>query len=259
MPSLKEGFPEEDAIVMCTITAIHYHSVFAKLDEYTNKSGMIHISEISPGRIRNIRDYVKEGKKVVCKVLRVNMEKGYIDLSLRRVGEMQKKQKVNELKQEQISEKLVNYIAKQKKQDLAKFYKDIKEKITAKYESVFSAFEDVAADALNLERLGIDKDIAKQLTEVIKQRIKPPEVEIKGVFNISSHKPDGINIIKDAVKKAEEVKGDFKISYKGGGLYSLNVKAGEYKTAEKVLKKVTETLITTIESNGSEAEFIRAE
>ena len=258
MPELKQGFPEEDEIVMCTVTAIHYHSVFAKLDEY-GRSGMIHISEISPGRIRNIRDYVKEGKKVVCKVLRVNEEKGYIDLSLRRVSERQKKQKVNELKQEQITEKIVEYVAKQRKVDPRSLYEQIKAKTASKYVSVFSAFEDVSLGALHLEKLGIEKECAALLTEVIKQRIKPPEVEIKGDFKISSYKPDGIEIIKNAVKKAKELKGNFSIKYKGGGLYSLSVIADEYKSAEKVLKKVSDALINAIESNGSNAEFIREE
>ena len=89
----KQGFPEESELVMCTVSNIQYHSVFADLDEY-GRQGMIHISEISPGRIRNIRDYVKEGKKIVCKVLRVNSERGHIDLSLRRVNEAQRKNKI---------------------------------------------------------------------------------------------------------------------------------------------------------------------
>ena len=46
MMFIKEGFPEEDDIVMCTVTAIHFHSVFVTLDEYKNRSGMIHISEM---------------------------------------------------------------------------------------------------------------------------------------------------------------------------------------------------------------------
>ena len=55
---------------MVTVTKIEYHSVFVELDEY-GKTALIHISEISPGRIRNIRDFVKvEDKKIVCKVLK---------------------------------------------------------------------------------------------------------------------------------------------------------------------------------------------
>src|SRR5210317_1898406 len=97
----KKGFPLEDELVLCTVTNIHFHSVFAKMDEYDNKTGLIHISEISPGRIRNIRDYVVEGKKVICKVLKIDEGRGHIDLSLRRVNDGQKREKNSQLKQEQ--------------------------------------------------------------------------------------------------------------------------------------------------------------
>ena len=86
----KAGFPEDSELVICTVTKINPGSVFVNIDEY-DRSGLIHISEISPGRIRNIRDYVKEGKKVVCKVLHVDSNKGHIDLSLRRVSDGQRK------------------------------------------------------------------------------------------------------------------------------------------------------------------------
>ena len=66
------------------------------LDEF-DKGGMIHISDVSPGRIRNIRDFVKEDKIVVCQVLRVSRERGYIDLSLRRVNDNQKRKKLTPL------------------------------------------------------------------------------------------------------------------------------------------------------------------
>ena len=88
----KKGFPEEGELVLCKVTKVSYSSVFANLEEY-GKHGMIHISEVSPGRIRNLNDYVKLGKMVVCKILRVNQEKGHIDLSLRRVNENQKRRK----------------------------------------------------------------------------------------------------------------------------------------------------------------------
>src|SRR3989338_3423064 len=120
----KDGFPEEDELVMCTITKVQPHSVFCNLDEY-DKGAMIHISEVSPGRIRNIRDFVKEGKKVVCKVLRVNEEKGHIDLSLRRVTETQRRLKVDEIKQEQKSEKIIEFVTKNNNLDLNKFFNEL--------------------------------------------------------------------------------------------------------------------------------------
>ena len=76
---MKQGLPEDGELVLCKVTNVQHHSVFVRMEEY-GKSGMIHISEIAPGRIRNIRDYVKEGKIVVCKVLRINEERGHVDL-----------------------------------------------------------------------------------------------------------------------------------------------------------------------------------
>ena len=129
----KQGFPEESEIVLCTVTSVRYNSVFANLNEY-NHSGMIHISEVSPGRIRNINDYVKEGKVVICKVLRVNKERGYIDLSLRRVNEGQRRAKVNEIKKEQKAEKIIEFVAKKLKKDIKEIYKTISDNILTKYD-----------------------------------------------------------------------------------------------------------------------------
>jgi len=251
----KEGFPEENELVLCTVTAIHYHSVFVNLDEY-GKSGMIHISEVSPGRIRNIRDFVKEGKKVVCKVLRIHRDKGHIDLSLRRVNEGQKKEKVNEIKQEQLAEKIVEFVAKQRKEDTKKLYESLAKKIFEKYDSLFPAFEDVSAGKASLEQLGIDPEISKQLSEVISQRIKPSEIEIGGELKLESYEPDGIEIIKSAVKKAGK---KAEIMYKGAGVYTVRVKSLEYKEAEKNLKHFIDTITDFMESRKSKAEFAREE
>ena len=106
----KKDYPEEADLVLCTVSKIYPHCVFVNIDDYSGKQGMIHISEVSPGRIRNIHDYVRMGKKVICKVLRVNLEKGHIDLSYRRVTESQRRNKVNELKQEQKAEKIVEKV-----------------------------------------------------------------------------------------------------------------------------------------------------
>ena len=177
----KEGFPEESELVLCTVTKIFHHGVFANLDEY-NKGGMIHISEVSPGRIRNIRDFVKEEKKIVCKVLRIDSERGHIDLSLRRVNEGQKKEKVNEIKQEQKAEKIVEFVAKKFDMDLKKLYDDVSSKIFKKYDLLFLCFEDVVKGEASLEKLGIDKKIADVLGFKTSHTIKDAVSDIKNAF-----------------------------------------------------------------------------
>ena len=238
----KYGFPEESELVVCTVTKILPHSVFVNIDEY-DRSGMIHISEVSPGSIRNIRDFVKEGKVVVCKVLQVNKEKGHIDLSLRRVTESQKRGKINEMKLEQKAEKIVELIAHKNKKDFKGFYSEIIQSIFKKYSSLNACFEEVANAKVSLESLGVQKEIAEQLAEIIKQRIKPLEIEIRGIFTISTYASNGVEIIREALLNAEKIgKGSASINYMGAGKYKMTIKSDNYKSAEKILKEIIDKM-----------------
>ena len=255
----KEGFPEEGEFVLCTVTSIQFHSVFVDLDEY-GKPGMIHISEISPGRIRNIRDFVKEGKKVVCLVLRINQEKGHIDLSLRRVNESQKRNKINQIKQHQLAEKIIENIARKFNLDVKSLFNKIISKALKNHPTLYSYFESIVAGNSKLNDLGLGEDETKLLDETIKQRIKPPEVEIGGSLNVISYSSNGVDIIKSILIKAENSgKGSIIISYIGGGKYKVKVKSKDYKEAEDILKKGLSIIEADIKKNDGAFEFIREE
>ena len=255
---VKTGFPEEDELVLCTVANIQHHSVFATLDEYPGKQGMLHISEVSPGRIRNIRDFVVEGKKIVCKVLKVNQEKGYIDLSLRRVNEMQRIKKMNDIKMEQMAEKIIELSAKELKINFEKLYNELKEIIFKKYPDMRSCFTDASVNDGLLEEIGVQKKTSDILTEQIKSRIKPPEVIIGGELKLKSHAPNGIDIIKDALKKSENKK-EIIIKYLGGGRFSIEIISSDYKSAEKLLKDLIDSVTNHMKKTEGECEFVRKE
>jgi translation initiation factor 2 subunit 1 len=253
----KTGLPQEDELVLCTVTAVQYHSVFCALDEY-GKTGMIHISEVAPGRIRNIRDFVKEGKKVVCKVLRVNPEKGHIDLSLRRVNEMQKREKLNQIKQEQLAEKIVEHAAKQHLKKPEEIYAALAKALLPMYGGLFPAFEDVSNGKLDLATV-IDKRIAQDIAAAIQQRIKPREVTVDGDLALLSHAPNGLELVKEALHKAHDTPGKPVIRYKGAGTYHIAITADDYKTGEKLLKTAVDAALENAKAHKIQAQFARAE
>ncbi len=259
MLNLKKGMPEEGEIVMCTITKIHYHSVFAKLDEYQGKSGLIHISEVSPGRIRNISDYVQENKKVVCKVLRINHQRGHIDLSLRRVSNIQKRNKIEELKQEQKAEKIIQYVAEQNGMKARELNNIIAPKLLEKSDNLHTAFEEVSFGDATLEDYGIEKKWAEPLTELIKQRIKPPVVKISGELKIVSYESEGVDITREILMEADEISDDVSISYIGGGKYSIAVTKNDYKEAESDLKKTLDHIEKKAKEKQCEYDYERKE
>ena len=255
----KKGFPEEDELIMCTVTKVQFHSVFANLDEY-GKSGMIHISEVSPGRIRNIRDFVKEGKKVVCKVLRINTERGHIDLSLRRVTETQRRNKVDEIKQEQKAEKVIEFVAKDLKADVKDLFDKISNNVSKKYPSLYEFFQQVVVSDEAIKDADIDSKTAKKLEEAIKSRIKEVSVKIEGKLKLTSFASNGVEVVKEALKKAENAaKESISIKYLGAGSYNVVINAKDYKEAEKVLKEASEKAIEYVKKNDGGGEFIRVE
>lgn len=235
----KKGYPQEGECVFCTVTNVQYNSVFASLDEYERKSGMIHISEVSPGRIRNIRDYVKEGKVIICKVLRIHKERGHIDLSLRRVNESQRRAKVEERKQEGIAENIVKSYVKQHGGSLESVYKSLIIVLSDSYETLYRAFEDVIENDVDLTTKGVSKETFKKLLPIIQERIKPKAVFIEGELTVQSYESDGVDVVNALMKKVVAVDTQkLKCTFLGAGRFKIEVTAPDYTEAEEVISKM---------------------
>lgn len=70
-------------IVTGHVTGIEKYGIFVSLDDYY--SGLIHISEISDGFVRDVNDYVNEGETIKAKVLETNEEECHVKLSIKNV------------------------------------------------------------------------------------------------------------------------------------------------------------------------------
>ena len=65
------------------VIGIQPYGIFVELDEETK--GLVHISEVAHGYIKDIHDYVKVGQEITVKVLSVDEETKRIGLSMRTV------------------------------------------------------------------------------------------------------------------------------------------------------------------------------
>jgi translation initiation factor 2 subunit 1 len=252
----KKGFPEEGELVLCKVGKVSYNAVFVTINEY-KKQGMIHISEVSPGRIRNLNDFVKEGKMVVCKVLRINTERGHIDLSLRRVNDNQKRKKMDTIKQEQRAEKIIEDAAKLLNKDVKKFYEQISNFPVTEYGGVYPVFEAVIEEDYDLNDLKLDKKDLDTVMTLVKERIKPKQVEIIGNVTIQSYEPNGIEIIKKALLMIESKDKRMSIKYLGAGKFKLRLTAHDYLEAEAILKKGLDEAEEFCKKNKAEFGFER--
>ena len=78
-------FPEMEEIVVVQVKRIVDMGAYVSLLEYDNQEGMLLLSELSKRRIRSVAKLLRVGRTEICMVLRVDQEKGYVDLSKRRV------------------------------------------------------------------------------------------------------------------------------------------------------------------------------
>lgn len=251
----KLGFPEENELVFGEVTNIQHNSVFVDLDTY-GQSGLIHISEISSGRIRNIRDYVNEGDHIICKVIQVDEEKGHIDLSLRRVTKLQKKNKKDQRKQEQKAEKLLRDLGEEIGERPKKIYQDIKQAID--YEYLYEAFNDVVENDKHLRDLGFPKPYADKLEEIVRAKITRDTVKVGGELLLETYASNGIDLIRDALKDAESTADTIEITYLGAGKYKISLEDYSYDDAENKLEAALEAIQEPLEaSTGGSYSFER--
>lgn len=200
---------EEGEIVLCTITKIVGTTVFVKIDYY-EKEGTIITSEVAPGRIRNLRDYVVPNKKIVCKVLRI--DKDHIALSLRRVTAKEKRESLEKDKKEKSLAATIGSLI----QNPQEVTKKIKEK-----SSLADFFEKVRENPRLLDSL-MNKQEATKLLKVLEEK-KEKEIYVKKKFSLSSNAEDGINRIKKILPE--------KVTYLAAGKFLITIKDKNYKDA----------------------------
>jgi translation initiation factor 2 subunit 1 len=256
----KDKYPSEGDLVICTVSKVSSHGAFANLDEYVNKDGFIHISEVASIWVKNIRDYVKEGQKTVAKVLSVDRDRGHIDLSVRRVGESQKTNKTQEWKRAQKAEKLLELAATEVKKTLDEAYKDVGFVLEGNFGEIYSGLEEILIQGEKALE-GVPEIWHQALKKVATENIILPSVEIEGFVELSTSEPDGVTKLKEALKEAMKVPKDKEVNlgikYLSPPRYRISVSAPDYKSAEDVMKRSADKAVSYITEHGGEGRFIR--
>ena len=259
MAERKPQWPEPGDLVIATIETVTDYGAYAKLDEY-EKRGLLHVSEISSSWIRNIRDFVREGQKLVLKVLRVDLEKGHIDLSLRRVTKRERIEKVLSWKKERKAEALLRGVAEKIGLTSDEVYQKAGTLLEEKF-GLYEGFEKAAIEGPEaLTEIGVPENIAKAFSQVAQERIHVKMVKVKGVLEVRCKKPNGVKLIKETFKttKKEKIKdANIKFYVIAAPKYSIEVLAENYKRAEEVLQKTADNVVTNITKVGGQGTFRR--
>ena len=253
--------PEEGELVVVTVKNVKQNGVYVDFDEYPGLEGFIFIGEIASGWVKNIRSFVRDGQRLICKVMRTKKDGSSLELSLKSVSEERRRDRLQEWKNEQRSLQLVKVCGE--KVGWSEAERDsLGEDLVSSFGTLYTAFEEAAMNETAIIDAGFEGDWITEFIEIAIENIIPPFVEIKGSLNLSINVDNGVDVIRDALISAEQYSSEkdevsVMCFYDGAPEYRLVLKAPDFKTAEDLWVEVTDSIIKVMEENGGQAATFR--
>lgn len=216
---------EEGDLVLCKVGKVTNTITFVTMPD--SSEGTIISSEIAPGRIKLMRQYVVPNKQIVCKILKI--EGDHIHLSLRRVNSKEKKEVMQAFKQSQAIDVAFKQILKDEEEP-------IKEKILKDFKNLSEFVKSIQNDESLISKY-IPEDEQNAITQVAKKRKKNQElvqnIKIKCIEN------DGMARIKKIFLLDNK---DISITYISAGNFKLKLTVEDFKQGKKEMTEILEEL-----------------
>jgi len=272
MPQSRTKFPKQGEFVIAKVGDIQNQYVYVDLIDYDGldsepcAKGMIHISEISSRWIKNIRNFVRIGQRIVLRVIRVDEIKGHIDLSLRKVNSAQREYRMKEWKYALKLENLLQFLIEAfPDMTLEQAYTKLAFPILDFFDSYQEAIEELKEDGENIlkEIKGVPEERKKKFLDIVNENVSISTVNISGKIKIIVYNGNGIELIKNTLIRAKNIiekpkeTRNIKISYIGAPYYHLDIIAKDYLDAENVKDEALKIIQEEIVKNDGIFEFIQ--
>jgi len=226
---------EQGDVLLCTVEKITKTNVFVKIPG-TNFDGSIVMSEIAPGRIRNIRDYVVPKKTICCKILKV--QGNHLELSLRRVKEKEKKEILEQNKLEKSYRAVMKSILKEKTPEIVGKIQESSK--------LYDFLEEAKEDSKELEKL-VGKENSEKILEILNTQ-KKKVISVKKEFTFTTSEANGLELIRETLGSIKGVE----IKYLAAGKYSIKKEGENLKKADTEIREIIENLESQSKEKGFE-------
>ena len=262
MAESTQEMPERGELVLAATKQITTHGVYVTLDEYDDLPAFLHKSEISTGWVRNIHRFIKEGQKIILKVIRVNVVRKEVDLTLRNVTGEERKTKLMEIRKHEkgntIFDTVKNKLGLTSEEDF-----NYREKILDKFNGLYEASEILVTKGVTaFEELNLPENFISTLEQISKEKVVLPTVTIKGIISFTCKKSNGLEVIKEVSSAAKKIKiggSEVKIIYLAAPKYQIIVTSKNFKSGEKALDAALKKMKDVLDKHKERLTFTRKE
>jgi translation initiation factor 2 subunit 1 len=249
-------FPEIESVVMVNVRNIADMGAYVSLMEYNNIEGMILLSELSRRRIRSIHKLIRVNRNEVVMVLRVDKEKGYIDLSKRRVSPEDVAACEDRFNKAKAVHSVLRHVAERRKYYLQELYERIGWPLYKKYGHAFDAFKLSISDEKNavdpFSGIDVPEDLKDEIKMYILRRLAPQPTKIRSDIEVSCFSYEGIDAIREALSSGIAVgeQNQIKIKLIAPPIYVLSTTTLEKEAGIALLNKAIDTIRECITQKG---------
>lgn len=246
-----QKYPEVDDLVIVRVKSISEIGAYVSLLEYDSIEGLILSGELSRKRIRSVSQLIRVGRTEVCVVLRVDTEKGYIDLSKSKVAPEDIPKAEEKFNKSKAVHSILRHLAELSGYDLEFMYEKIGWPLYKKFGHAFDAFKASIAENDKVFD-GIEFPEAKvqpMLLDIIQKKLKPQPMKMRADLEVTCFSYAGIDAIKEALSKGESFGNDdmqIKITLVAPPLYVMvtttHDKQGGLETLEKAIKAIEQSM-----------------
>lgn len=237
----RRELPNIGEYVVATVKEIHDFGAYVTLDEYNNMVAFLPWSEIASKWVKNIRDVIREGQKVVVKVIRVDKLKKEVDVSLKKVTDIDRRRKILWWKRYSKACKIIELVAQKLGKSIESAYREVIWKLEDKYGDVMYVLEEaVSSNRKILIDAGINEEWIEPIITEAQRHIKAKEAVVRAIIYLQSYSPDGVFKIRRFLENIAEylrslgvVK--FRIYSAGAPRYIMEISSKDYKTTENIL------------------------
>mmetsp|Transcript_44664 Transcript_44664/g.77293 ORF Transcript_44664/g.77293 Transcript_44664/m.77293 type:complete len:358 (+) Transcript_44664:78-1151(+) len=208
----EQQFPEIEELVVVNVRHIAEMGAYVTLLEYNNIEGMILLSELSRRRIRSINKLIRVNRNEVVMVLRVDKEKGYIDLSKRRVSPEDVAKCEDRYNKAKAVHSVLRHVADQQGAALEDLYRRCGWPLYRRAGHAYDAFKLALTQDGVFEGLEMSEAEKTELTAYIRRKLAPQPIKVRADVEVTCFAYEGVEAVRAALAAGQAVEAE-----EGGG------------------------------------------
>jgi translation initiation factor 2 subunit 1 len=240
-----QKYPNEGDLVMIEIKSVSENgNVYVYLLEYGNIEGMIPQNELTNRRLKSYKSF-KVGKVDVARVLSVDQERGYVDLSKKSVSQDENVECIERWSKTRFVYTVMCGLSISRDVSVSELYEKVVWPLDKKYGHTYNAFLSYLSNPESIPEINDNKD----MTDIINHKLRAKLTTLQKVIDVTCFQKEGIDAIKDALKRVNDVSEEITVRYMVPS-FSLSITTADKENGIKLLDQAYQAVSQRIQEFG---------